>query len=148
MYGELTLRPVPATKTRQAPSRQYRATPSVLNIISSRLPGVFVQRRRPFAYKRGVGDASTVSGFSCGVWSYLWLTLKQKGHGIAFCTLHKYKTSITTELRYHVKDRQGRTAVGSAMRLYRYIYSSVLACARACFVLLNSTECETRFLFH
>ena len=33
MYGELISRPVPATKTGQAPSRQYRATPSVLNIL-------------------------------------------------------------------------------------------------------------------
>ena len=33
MYGELILRPILATKTGQAPSRQYRATPSVLNIL-------------------------------------------------------------------------------------------------------------------
>ena len=33
-YGELILRPVPATKTGQAPSRQYRATPSVLHILA------------------------------------------------------------------------------------------------------------------
>ena len=26
----------------------------------------FAPRRRPFAYKRGVGDATTVSGLSCG----------------------------------------------------------------------------------
>ena len=64
---------------------------------SSRLPGIFVWRRRPFAYKRGVGDVTTVSGLSCGEWSYLWLTLEQEGNGIAFCTLHKYQTSITTE---------------------------------------------------
>ena len=29
MYGELISRPVPATKTGQAPSRQYRAPPSI-----------------------------------------------------------------------------------------------------------------------
>ena len=34
MYGELISRPVPATKTGQAPSRQYRATQSVLNILA------------------------------------------------------------------------------------------------------------------
>ena len=34
MYGELISRPVPATKTGQAPSRQYRTTPSVLNILA------------------------------------------------------------------------------------------------------------------
>ena len=33
MYGELISRPVPSTKTGQAPSRQCRATPSVLNIL-------------------------------------------------------------------------------------------------------------------
>ena len=32
-HRELISRPVPATKTGQAPSRQYRATPSVLNIL-------------------------------------------------------------------------------------------------------------------
>ena len=64
---------------------------------SSRLPGIFVWRRRPFAYKRGVGDVTTVSGLSCGESIYLWLTLEQEGNGIAFCTFHKYETSITTE---------------------------------------------------
>ena len=59
---------------------------------SSRLPSIFVRRRRPFAYKRGVGDVTTVSGLSCGEWSYLWLTLEQEGNGIAFCTLYKYET--------------------------------------------------------
>ena len=34
LYGELISRPVPATKTGQAPSRQYRVTPSVLNILA------------------------------------------------------------------------------------------------------------------
>ena len=34
MYGEFILRPVPATKTGQAPSRLYRATPSVLSILA------------------------------------------------------------------------------------------------------------------
>ena len=29
MYGELISRPVPATRTGQAPSRQYRATPRI-----------------------------------------------------------------------------------------------------------------------
>ena len=33
-YGELISRPVPATKMGQAPSGQYRATPSVLNILA------------------------------------------------------------------------------------------------------------------
>ena len=64
---------------------------------SSCLPGIFVGRRRPFAYKRGVSDVTTVSELSCGEWSYLWLTLEQEGNGIAFCTLHKYETSIATE---------------------------------------------------
>ena len=34
MYGELISRPVPATKTGQAPSRQYRATPSIWSILA------------------------------------------------------------------------------------------------------------------
>ena len=37
MDGELILRPVPATKTRQAPSTQHRATPSIGNILSDYL---------------------------------------------------------------------------------------------------------------
>ena len=34
MYGEMTSRPIPATKTGQAPRRQHRATPSVWNILA------------------------------------------------------------------------------------------------------------------
>ena len=60
----------------------------------------------------------------CGESIYLWLTLEQEGNGIVFCTIHKYKTSITTErpaVRFHVNIQQAKTAVGSARRFYRYI---------------------------
>ena len=30
------------------------------------------------------------------MYMYLWLTLEQEGNYIAFCTLHKYETSIAT----------------------------------------------------
>lgn len=47
------------------------------------LPGIFVWRRQLFAYKRGVGDVTTIFELSLGERSYLWLTLEQKGNGIA-----------------------------------------------------------------
>ena len=50
MYGELISRPVPATKTGQAPSRQYRATPSVVNILAVYL-----------VFSSGVADPSLTS---------------------------------------------------------------------------------------
>ena len=56
----------------------------------------------PFTYKRGVGDVTAISGLSCGEWSYLWLILEHEGNGIAFCTLHKYETTITTERPFSV----------------------------------------------
>ena len=49
---------------------------------SSRLPGNFVWRRRLYAYKRGVGDVTTVFELSLGERSYLWLTLEQEGNVI------------------------------------------------------------------
>ena len=95
MYGELISRPVPTTKTGQAPSRQYRTTLNVLNILAIYLVSL-----------SGVADPSLTSegsamplpslgsavgsGVTCG-------TLELEGNGIAFCTLHKYETNITTE---------------------------------------------------
>ena len=49
----------------------------------------------------GVGNVTTVSWLSCGEWVYLWLTL-EGNDGIAFCTLHKYETSITTEVHVNI----------------------------------------------
>ena len=63
-YGELILRPVPATKTGQAPSRQYRATPSVLNLLAVYLVS-----------SSGVTDPSLTSeGWRCHyrLWAQLW----------------------------------------------------------------------------
>ena len=127
--GELISRPVPATKTGQALSRQYRATPSALNIL-----GVYL------VPSSGVADPSLTSEGSAlslpslgsahgGESIYLWLTLEQEGNGIAFCTFHtEYETSITTERPLSCINnirRPARTAVGSAMRFYRYIYTWV-----------------------
>ena len=90
---ELISRPVPATKTGQAPSRQYRATPTVLNILAVYLVSYVAD---PSFTSEGPA-MSTVSGLSCGESIYLWLTLEQERNGIAFRTSHKYETSITTE---------------------------------------------------
>ena len=70
--SRIILRPVPATRTGQAPSRQYRATPSVLNIISSRLPGVFVRHHDPSLTSEGLAmpvpslGSAVGSGVTCG----------------------------------------------------------------------------------
>ena len=83
MYGELISRPVPATKTGQAPSRQYRATPSVLNILAIYLVSSS-DVANPLLTSEGSAMSPIVSGLSCGEWSYLWLALEQEWNGIAF----------------------------------------------------------------
>ena len=125
VHRELISHPVPATKTGQAYSRQYRATPSVLNILAMHLPGIFVRRHRPFAYKRGIGDVTTVSGLGCGERSYLWLTWNRKGMVLHSVLSTNTKQASPQSVRFHVNILQARTAVGSVMRFYRCIYSSV-----------------------
>ena len=126
IYGELICisRPVPATKTGQGPSRQYRTTPSVLNIQAVYLVS-----------SSGVADPSLTSEGSA-------MPLPSLGSAVGrevTCgspwnrnemVLHSVLSTNTKQaspqgVRFHVNIRQGRTAVGSAMRFYRYIYSSV-----------------------
>ena len=125
MYGELISRPVTATKTGQASSRQYRATPSVLNILAVYQVYIFVWRRHPFAYKRGVGDAlpslgsAVRSRFTCGS------PCNRKGM-VSFSVLStNTKQASPQSVRFHANIQRAKTAVGSARRFYQYIYSSV-----------------------
>ena len=70
------------------------------------------------------------SGVTCGSpWN-------RKGMVLRSVVSTNTKQASPQSVRFHVNIRQGRTAVGSAMRFYRYIYT-VLACAIACFVLFN-----------
>ena len=74
---------------------------------SSRLlPGLFVWRCRPFAYKRGVGDVTTVSGLCRGEWSYLWLTLEQKGMALRYVLSTHANKSTTTERQSQMAYQQ------------------------------------------
>ena len=122
MYGELISRPVPATKTGQAYSRQ-RHTKRMKH--SSRLPGIFVWRRRPFATSEGsamslpsLGSAMG-SGVTCGSpWN-------RKGMVSRSVLSTNTKQASPESVHRHVNIPRSRTVVGSAMRFYRYIYSSV-----------------------
>ena len=122
MYGEFILHPVPATKMGQAPSRQYRATPSVLNILVVYLVS-----------SSGVADPSLTcegsampllslgsavgSRFTCGSpWN-------RKGMILHSVLSANTKQTSPQSVRFHVNIRQARTAIGSAMRFYRYISS-------------------------
>ena len=122
MYGELISCPVPATKTGQAPSRQYRATPSVLNILAIYLVSL-----------SGVTDPSLTSegsamslpslgsavgsGVTCGSpWN-------RKGMALRSVLFTNTKQTSPQSIRFHVNIRQARAAIGSVMRFYRYISS-------------------------
>ena len=61
--GELISRPVPATKTRQAPNTQHRAAPSIENILAD-----YLESSSGVADLSRVGDVTLVSsaGFSRG----------------------------------------------------------------------------------
>ena len=121
MYGELILRPVPATKTGQAYSRQYRATPSVWNILAVCLPGIFVWRRRQARGRRS----------HYRLWVQPWgveLPVAHSGTGREW-----YRILYSPQVRN--KHHQGASA-GMIQRAktvnwlsygmhYRYIYSSV-----------------------
>ena len=126
-YGELISRPVPATKTGQAPSRQYRATPSVLNILAIYLvssSGVADPSLTSEGLAMSLPSLGSAVGnrFTCGSpWN-------RKGM-VSFSVLStNTKQASPQSIRFHVDIRQGRTsgrtAVDrSAMRFYRYIYN-------------------------
>ena len=121
-YGELISCPVPATKTGQAPSRQYRATPSVLNILavylehSSCLPGIFVRRWTLSTLRL---QARGQRCYYC-LWTQLWgveLPVADPGTGMEW-----YRFLYFPQIRNKHHHRASafmfitRTAVGSAMR--------------------------------
>ena len=122
MYGELISRPVPATKTGQAPSRQYKATPSVLNILaiylvsSSGVADPSLTSEEPAMSLPSLGSA-VGSGVTCGS------PRNRKGMVLCSALSTNTKQASPQSVRFHVNIRQARTAVGSAMRFYRYISS-------------------------
>ena len=76
--------PVLATKTGQAPNTQHRAAPSIGNNFS-RLTGIFVWRRRPFAGRRCHSRLQhRIQPWGVEL-TTLWLTKVQQGNGTAFC---------------------------------------------------------------
>ena len=118
MCGELISRPVPPTKTGQAPSRQYRATPSVLNILAIYLVS-----------SSGVADPSLTSegsamplpslglavgsGVTCGS---LW---NLKGMVLRSVLSTNTKQASPQSVRFLVNIRQGIGQLLAAMRFYR-----------------------------
>ena len=121
-YGELILRPVPATKTGQTPSRQYRATPSVSNILAVYLvssSGVTDPSLTSEGLAMSLPSLSSAVGsrFTCGSpWN-------RKGMVSLSVFSTNTKQASPQSVRFHVDIRQARTAVDSAMRFYRYIYN-------------------------
>ena len=82
------------------------------------------------------------SGVTCGSpWS-------RKGMVLRSVLSTNTKQASPQSIRFHVNIRQARTAFGSAVRFYRSIYSSVYYSSQDVSFAYNSTECETRFLFH
>ena len=134
MYGELISRLVPATKTKtgQAPSRKYRATPSVLNIVAVYLVSL-----------SGVADPSLTSegsamslqslGSAVGSGATCGSSWNRRGMVLRSVLSTNTKQASPQSVRFHVNIWQARTAVGSAMRFYLYIYSSVSSLAAKMF---------------
>ena len=95
-YGELILRPVPATKTGQASSRQYRAIPSVLNILAVYLvssSGV----TDPSLTSEGLAMSLPSLGSAVGSRFTRGSPWNRKGMVSLSVLSTKYETSITTE---------------------------------------------------
>ena len=123
MYREL-ISPVPATKTRQAPSWQYGATPSLWNILAvylvsaSGIADPSLTNEGSAMWLPSLGSA-VGSGVTCGSpWN-------RKGMVLRSVLSTNTKQASPQSVRFHVNILQARTAVGSAMRFYQCIYSSV-----------------------
>ena len=109
---------------RTSPSRQYRATPSVLNILA-----IYLVSSSDVADPSLTSEGSAMSlpslgsavgsGVTCGSpWN-------RKGMVLPSVLSTNAKQASPQGVLFHVNIRQARTAIGSAMRFYRYIYSSV-----------------------
>ena len=120
---QLISHPVPATKAGQAPSRQYRATPSVLNILA-----VYLVSSSGVADPWSEGSAMSLSSLGSAVGSGVTCGSPWNMNSIAFCVLYSLQIRNKHHHRasaFTVNIRQARIAVGSAVRCYQYIYSSV-----------------------
>ena len=129
MYGELISRPVPATKTGQTPNRQYRATPSVLNILAVYLvssSGV----ADPLLTSEGSAMSLPSLGLAVGSGVTCGSPWNRKGMVLRSVLSTNTKQASPQSVCFHVNIQQGRTDVGSAMRIYRYINSSVHLAAK------------------
>ena len=106
-------------QTGQAPSRQYRATPSVLNILAVYLvssSGV----THPSLTSKGL--AMSLPSLGSAVGSRFTRGSPWNRKGMVSLSVLSTNTKPQT-VRFHADIRQARTAVDSTMRFYRYIYN-------------------------